>query len=80
MENMESFDFSDPSKSVDYITELLTDVADKSKIKTIKHNSKPNDDPPWFDKECTKLKNKIRELGKKRKRFPQNSKKKYAQN
>ena len=63
-------DYTDPSNVVEYISDFLIDVAASAKIKSIPKNPKKNEDPPWFDDECTKLKKKTTLLGKKRKRFP----------
>ena len=64
--NIMNLNSTNPNAIVDPLTELLLKVADKADVKRKTHskNSSP-DNPPWFDQNCTKLKNKIRELGKK---------------
>ena len=56
-------DHSDPNLLVNYVTNGLVEAADKAKVKFRKFNS--TNDPPWFDKSCKELKNKIRVLGTK---------------
>ena len=70
VEHNELWDFSDPNQTVDYLTGLMINVADEAKVKIKKQPLQSYNDPPWFDKECTSLKNEIRELGKKRKCDP----------
>ena len=59
-----SMDYSNPSKVVDHITNLLINVADQAKIKTTPKFSQISNDQPWFDEGCVKLKNEIKALGK----------------
>ena len=69
LQNALNLDYTDPSKVVDYITNFLINVADDAKIKIASKYSKI-DNPPWFDKECVKLKNEIKRIGKERKSLP----------
>jgi hypothetical protein len=61
LQNAFSLDYIDPSKVVDYLTDLLI---------LISKSQQKSNDPPWFDEECVKLKNEIKALGKKRKCLP----------
>ena len=63
-------DHSDPNNLVNHITEVLTTAAEKCKIKHVKQ--KEQKDPPWFDKSCRELKEKIKSLGKKVRGDPKN--------
>ena len=56
-------DRRDPNNLANHITDALTTAAERSKIKFIKQ--KDQKDPPWFDKSCRSLKEKIKLLGKK---------------
>ena len=56
----------DPNGAVDSITKVLIDVAKKTKIKTT--SKKGQEDPPWFDDSCRKLKEDVKLLGRKIKR------------
>ena len=70
LQNALSLDYTDPSKVVGYITNILINIADKAKIRTISKPRQDKNDPPWFDKECVDLKKEIQDLGKRRKQFP----------
>ena len=63
-------DHSDPNNLVNHITEVLTTAAEKCKIRHVKQ--KEQKDPPWFDKSCRELKEKIKSLGKKVRGDPKN--------
>ena len=53
------------------IRNLLTDAADKCRVK--KSKTRPNhQDPPWFSDECRELKKKIQEYGKALRKDPHN--------
>ena len=55
------------------LTNYLTDIAEKSKIKRFPgSNTHSKNNPPWFDKNCSNLKKEITALGKKIKRDPNN--------
>ena len=69
LESVFSMDFTDPGNAVNSLTEVLIDVADKAKIKTIL-KSKNTGNPPWFDDECVHLKKQITILGKQMKKSP----------
>ena len=70
-------DFNDPNTIVDSLTNLLMDIADKSKIKRLQiSNSNSKKNPPWFDKTCSKLKKEIISQGKSIKRDPKNKEQK----
>ena len=57
-----SLDFSDPNLVVDSMTDLLINVADEAKIKTVSKKLNSTNDPPppppppWFNEDCTNLK------------------------
>ena len=67
-------DFNDTNKVVDSITNLLLQIAETANIKqspTYKTDHHMN--PPWFDKNCSKLKKEINILAKKIKKSPKKS-------
>ena len=72
--NVLTLDYANPNNAVDQLTKILLKTADDARIKTKKH-SKNNfgKDPPWFDAPCSEIKRKIREMGTKIKRDPNNS-------
>ena len=64
LEKCFELDRSDPNNLVEHITEVLTTAAEKCKIKYVKQ--KHHKDPPWFDKTCRDLKEKIKSFGEKK--------------
>ena len=59
-------DFNDPNKIVEALTNSLTDITEKSKIKRFPgSNTHSRNNPPWFDKNSSNLKKEITALGKK---------------
>ena len=68
LESSLQLDFTKPNNVVNYISNILIEVAEKAKIKT--KRKKGQDDPPWFDKSCRKLKQDIKLLGRKIKYDP----------
>ena len=71
LEKCFELDRSDPNNLVEHITEVLTTAAEKCKIKYVKQ--KHHKDPPWFDKTCRDLKEKIKSFGKKIRKEPKNA-------
>ena len=69
-EKFYELDSSDPNKLTNHLTEVLTDAAERTKIKYVRQ--KEHEDPPWFDKACRELKEKIRLFGKKIRKDPKN--------
>ena len=66
-------DFSNPNAIVEDITNFLTKIAKTSNIKMRKiRNSTGKVNPPWFNNDCTKIKNKIVSLGTKITKDPNN--------
>ena len=63
LDNSPKLNYNNLNEAVDYITDILVEVAEKAKIKSVR--KKGQDDPPWFDESCKKLKEDIRVLGKK---------------
>ena len=68
LQNVSTLDHSNPSKVVDCITDILINVAEKAKIKTIRVSPQNVKNPPWFDDECVKLKKEIKLLGGEKKK------------
>ena len=62
-----------PEDVVKTLTETILNCASQSGISTQKIKLKNTNQPPWFTRECTKLKNKIRGLAKKLKSSPNDS-------
>ena len=56
------------------ITDLLIKTAEKAKVKiATKKKSAVNNNPPWFDKTCSEIKNEIKSIGRKLKGDPNNA-------
>ena len=59
-------DFNDPNKIMEALTNYLTDIAEKSKIKRFRgSDTHSKNNPPWFDKNCSNLKNGDHSSGEK---------------
>ena len=59
---------------VNKLTEILLSCADTSGLKqTHKRKSRLPDNPPWFDKDCKKLKSEVSDLAKRIKASPYNN-------
>ena len=70
-------DFKDTNEIVESVTNLLTEIAETTKIKQSPISKfDPNKNPSWFDKTCSELKREIIILGKKVKRNPNNEEQK----
>ena len=54
LEECIKLDYKNPNNVVNRISEVLIDVAKKAGIKTRK--KKIQNDPPWFNRNCAKLK------------------------
>ena len=59
---------------VNKLTEILLSCAETSGLKQMhKRKGRLPDNPPWFDKDCKKLKSEIRVLAKRLKALPYNN-------
>ena len=68
-----NLDHSNPNHIVDPLTEVLLKTANKAGVKTKTYlKNKFSNDPPWFDKTCTKMKNEIKTMGKRVRKNPLN--------
>ena len=65
-----NIDQSNPNDIVDPLTEVLLKTADKASVKSKTHSKSKFS--PWFDKTCTKMKNKIKTMEKKVRKGPLN--------
>ena len=70
LDRFSEVDLSDPNLAVSYITDVLIDAAEKTKLKSVKRNI--DKDPPWFNDSCHDIKDNIKRLGKKVKKEPKN--------
>ena len=68
LEKYDEVDHSDPNLAVNYVSQVLVEAADRTKIKYVKANE--TNDPPWSDRTCKELKDCIRDLGKKIRKNP----------
>ena len=64
-------DYGNPNDVVDYISDTMISAAEKAEIKT-SHKSEHLKGPPWFDIECSNVKQKMKSLGKKIRKNPTN--------
>ena len=72
LDRFSEVDLSDPNLAVSYITDVLINVAEKTKLKSVKRNM--DKDPPWFNDPCRDIKDNIKRLGKKVKKEPKSIK------
>ena len=69
-DKIDEIDHSDPNLTVNYVSEVLVEAADRTKAKYVKDLN--SNDPPWFDSSCKELKDSIRDLGKMIRKNPRN--------
>ena len=63
-----------PTLIAQNITDFLIETAEKAKVKiATKKTNAVNNNPPWFDKTCSKIKKEIKSIGRKLKGDPNNA-------
>ena len=55
--------YAEPNSVVNYISDTLIEAAEKAEIKTRRYSQEQ--DPPWFDNPCKRLKQDIKNVGEK---------------
>ena len=58
----------DTNNAVNYVSDILISAARKAKIKTMKKREQEN--PPWFDTQCSNMKRNMKSLGKQIRKTP----------